>query len=116
MTNPIVHVEWSTNTPDDWKTFLTEWLGWQFQSFAPNYWMAFPSEGGVSVGLFHNEQAQAGGSPNVSVRVDDINEMVTKATRLGGSVAVPVTSMGPMGSFAFVKTPDGNLIGLQQIS
>ncbi len=116
MSNPIVHVEWGTTQLDGLRAFLSELFGWQFQSFAPNYWMAFPVEGGVGVGLFHNEQCSPGGTPNVSVQVDDINAMVAKAESLGGSIAVPVTSMGQMGSFAFVKAPDGNLIGLQQLS
>jgi predicted enzyme related to lactoylglutathione lyase len=35
-----------------------------------------------------------------------------KAKALGGEVAVPKTTIPGMGSFAFVKAPDGNLIGL----
>jgi predicted enzyme related to lactoylglutathione lyase len=39
---------------------------------------------------------------------------VEKAQALGGGVAVPKTTIPDMGSFVFVKAPDGNLIGLHE--
>jgi len=43
--------------------------------------------------------------------VVSIDACFEKAKALGGEAAVPRTSMG-IGSFAFVKAPDGNLMGL----
>ncbi len=57
---------------------------------------------------------RAGGSPNVSVRVADLDAILVKAETLGGKVVVPKTPMGA-GAFAFIAAPDGNLIGLQML-
>jgi predicted enzyme related to lactoylglutathione lyase len=62
----------------------------------------------------HSDQMRAGGSPNASIQVTDLDAILASARELGGAVAVPRTAMGN-GSFAFISAPDGNLIGLQQI-
>lgn len=110
----ICHVEWGTPEPAVLEKFLTELLGWQFQAVMPTYLMYLPSDGSVSVGIMQSDQAKAGGTPNVSVRVTDIDSALAKAEVLGGKIAVPKTMMGN-GAFAFVAAPDGNLIGLHQI-
>jgi len=115
MTIPFIcHVEWGTPDPDVLQKFLTQLFGWEFQSFAPNYMIYLPAEGGVSVGIMQSDQMRAGGSPNASVCVLDLAAMLAKAEELGGNVVVPKTQMGT-GAFAFVTAPDGNLIGLQSV-
>lgn len=115
MSTPFVcHVEWATSQPAVLEKFLVDLFGWQFQSFAPNYFIYLPNDGGISVGIMQLEQVQAGGTPNVSVRVIDIDAALVKAEQLGGKVVVPKTMMGE-GAFAFIAAPDGNIIGLQKI-
>ena len=115
MSTPFVcHVEWGTKNPAALEKFLAGLFGWQFQPFAPNYQMYLPSDGSISVGILQSEHVQAGGTPNVSIRVTDMDAALAKAEALGGKVMVPKTLMGG-GSFAFVAAPDGNLIGLQQM-
>jgi predicted enzyme related to lactoylglutathione lyase len=115
MSTPFVcHVEWGSPDPAVLEKFLSQLFGWQFQSFAPNYLMYLPADGATSVGIWQSDQVKPGGTPNVSVRVLDMDAMLAKAEELGGKVAVPKTMMGT-GSFAFVAAPEGNLIGLQQI-
>jgi hypothetical protein len=116
MSTPFVcHAEWGTHDPAALEKFLTQLFGWQFQAFAPNYLMYLPSEGDISVGILQSEQMRAGGSPSVSIRVDDMDAMLRRAEELGGKVVVPKAPLGG-GSFAFVAAPDGNLIGLQKIT
>lgn len=115
MSIPFVcHVEWASKDPGALEKFLTELFGWQFQTFAPSYWMYLPADDSISVGIMQSEHAQAGGTPNVSIRVMDMDTALAKAEALGGAVAVPKTMMGS-GAFACVAAPDGNLIGLQQL-
>jgi predicted enzyme related to lactoylglutathione lyase len=115
MSTPFIcHVEWGTPDPTVLEKFLTQLFNWQFQVFAPNYIMYIPSDGGISVGIMQSNQAKAGGTPNVSIRVVDMDSILAKAEGLGGKIVVPKTPMGN-GSFAFVAAPDGNLIGLQTI-
>ena len=115
MTTPFVcHVEWGTPDPDALQKFLNQLFGWEFHAFTPEYLMYMPAEGGISVGIMKSDGMRAGGSPNASVRVNDIDAVMAKAESLGGKVVVPRTQMGT-GAFAFVAAPDGNLIGLQMI-
>ena len=115
MSTPFVcHVEWGTKDPAALEKFLAGLFGWQFQPFAPNYMIYLPSDGSISVGIMLSDQVQVGGTPNVSIRVTDMDAMLTKAEEFGGKVMVPKTSMSSS-SFAFVAAPDGNLIGLQQM-
>ena len=115
MSTPFIcHVEWGTPDPDSLQKFLNRLFGWDFQAFAPNYLIYMPADGGVSVGINKSDQLQAGGSPNASIRVLDLDAMLAKAEELGGKVVVPKTTMGN-GAFAFITAPDGNLIGLQQV-
>jgi uncharacterized protein len=115
MSTPFVcHVEWSTPDPAVLEKFLMQLFNWKFQTFAPNYLMYIPHEGGISVGILQSDQARAGGTPNVSIRVVDMDSFLAKAEELGGKIVVPNTPMGD-GSFAFVAAPDGNLIGLQKL-
>lgn len=115
MSTPFVcHVEWATKNPTELESFLTQLFGWHFQPFAPNYLIYLPDDGSTSVGILQSEHVQAGGTPNVSVRVVEMDAMLAKAEELGGKVIVPKTEMGS-GSFAFVCAPDGNIIGLQKI-
>ena len=114
MVTPFVcHVEWGTPDPSVLQQFLTQLFDWQFQSFAPNYLIYTPSDSGISVGILQSDQARPGGTPNVSIRVVDLEAILAKAEALNGKIVVPVTPMGS-GFFAFVAAPDGNLIGLQQ--
>jgi predicted enzyme related to lactoylglutathione lyase len=115
MTTPFIcHVEWGTTDPAALQKFLNQLFGWEFQSFSPNYLIYMPADGGVSVGIMQSDQMRSGGSPNVSVRVIDLDAMLAKAEEFGGKVVVPKTQMGN-GAFAFIAAPDGNLIGLQKV-
>ena len=109
----ITHVEWATTQLPQLKDFLTGLFGWEFQPFGEGYFHYNAPDGGVSIGLMHNERAQmAGGTPNVYIDVASIEACFEKAKALGGEVVVPKTSIPGMGSFGFVGAPDGNLIGL----
>ena len=93
--------------------FLSSLFSWKFEAFAPGYLMSLPATA-ESVGIMQSDKVHAGGTPNVSIRVDDMDGILAKAVGLGGKIVVPKTPMGE-GSFAFVAAPDGNLIGLQKL-
>jgi predicted enzyme related to lactoylglutathione lyase len=115
--NIVTHVEWDTTDHIGLKDFLSGVFGWQFEPFGDTYFMHRAGREGVSVGVNKNEHAQiGGGTPNVYVDVKSIDEIFAKARSLGGGVAVPKTLIEGMGSYAFVKAPDGNLIGLFEVN
>jgi uncharacterized protein len=115
MNTPFIcHVEWGTSDPESLQKFLNQLFGWEFHPFTPDYLIYLPEGEGVSVGINKSIEMHAGESPNASVRVTDIDAVMAKAESLGGKVVVPKTQMGT-GAFAYIKAPDGNLIGLQMI-
>lgn len=112
-TNVVTHIEWDTADHVKLKDFLSGLFGWQFTPYGDNYFITDDTLTGVSVGVNRSERPQtAGGSPGVYVTVKSIDETLTKAKSLGGSVAVPKSPIPGMGSYAVAKAPDGNLIGL----
>ncbi len=110
----ICHIEWGTPNPAMLEKFLTQLFSWQFQTFASNDLIYVPADAGASVGIIQSDQMQAGGSPNASRRVIDMESMLAKAEELGAKIVVPKTPIGD-GSFAFIAAPDGSLIGLQNL-
>lgn len=113
MAFTINHVEWDAHDPIALKDFLSGVFGWQFGPFGENYFVTDAQQTGVTVGVNKNPRAIVGnGTPNVYIDVVSIDDTFAKAKARGGDIAVPKTQMGPMGSFAFIKAPDGNLIGL----
>ena len=115
MTTPFIcHIEWGTPDPAMLEKFLTQLFSWQFQTFAHQDLIYVPANGDASVGMIQSDQMLAGGSPNASRRVTDMESVLAKAEELGAKIVVPKTPMGD-GSFAFIAAPDGSLIGLQNL-
>jgi predicted enzyme related to lactoylglutathione lyase len=112
-TNVVTHVEWDTSDPTGLKDFLCGVFGWQFAPFGETYFVTDSRQTGIGVGVNKNVRAQiGGGTPNVYIDVESIEATLARAQSLGGSTAVPKTEIPGMGSYAFIKAPDGNLIGL----
>jgi len=102
MAFTINHVKWEPN-PSGLKDFLSGVFGWQFAPFGENYFVTEAQQTGATVGVNKNPRANGGnGTPSVYIDVTCMPE----------TFAIPQTVMGPLGSFGFIKAPDGNLIGL----
>ena len=115
--NAITHVEWQSKDYKGLAKFITDLFGIKFDPFGEGYMFYTPgTTDGVSIGINQDTHgATAGGTPNVYLTVKSLDDTLAKAQKLGGTVAVPKTVIaGDMGAFAFVKAPDGNLIGLHE--
>ena len=115
MSVPSVnHVEWMTSDHHALIEFMHELFGWEFQPFGPDYSLYSPEGDKATVGVGRRDGLTAGsGTPNVVIEVDSIDATLEKATALGGEAVVPKTLISPeIGSSAYVKAPDGNIIGL----
>jgi uncharacterized protein len=51
---------------------------------------------------------------SLTVEVPDFDDYVKGAVSTGGSVALPAEDMPGIGRLAYIKDPDGNLLGLLQ--
>jgi predicted enzyme related to lactoylglutathione lyase len=50
--------------------------------------------------------------PVVTIEVDSIDDSLKKVEAAGGSVVTPRADMGGMGSYAYFKDSEGNVLGL----
>lgn len=53
-------------------------------------------------------------APTIAAIVQDLDKSLEKIKAAGGSVLMPKTEVGGMGWYAYVKDPEGNVIGVWQ--
>jgi predicted enzyme related to lactoylglutathione lyase len=92
-------------------------FGWEFESFEAydsDYWTIKGEDTGVGGALvLDRERKPKGSAAIIFVAVDDLDHAVQKVLQLeGGVVKWPALITESAGSFAIVKDPDGNSIGL----
>ena len=114
MPHPIVHAEIRSADPDATRVFFGELFGWTYprEGEFPGYTFV---DTGVPDSLFTAISPLQGDDDLVTffVGVDDINETLAQAMRLGGRVVQePVTVPGV--SFALIADPLGHIVGLAQ--
>jgi predicted enzyme related to lactoylglutathione lyase len=125
-----VHFEIHAVDPEAMATFYTAVFGWRIKRWgdAP-YWLVTTGDGDPTGGSPHSEPGIDGGllpRPGGSAPIDGqpVNAFVVtidvpgcqayvdRALAAGGSIALPVTPMPGIGLLAYVKDPDGNILGL----
>jgi len=103
--------------------FYTQLFGWKFQPWGNgSYWLieTGPSaEAGINGGLVprHGASPSEGAAVNAyvcTVHVQSVDEAMSKAFALGGTLALPKMAVPTVGWLAYVKDPDGNILGLMQ--
>ena len=120
----LVHFEIHAADPDRAARFYTDLLGWKFQKWdGPVEYTSIVTgeEGrpGINGGLVKRmgpppADGQAVNAFVCAVDVDDVDRYVGKAVEIGGSVAVPKMPIPGVGWLAYVKDPEGNLLGMFQ--
>jgi uncharacterized protein len=126
-----VHFEIHATDPAAVRTFYENLLGWRFRQWGDiPYWIVTTGDGDPIAGKPHSEPGVDGGllprrgdAPGegqpvnayvMTVEVPDCDGYVEKAVATGGSVALPAEDMPGIGRLAYIKDPDGNLLGLLQ--
>jgi predicted enzyme related to lactoylglutathione lyase len=126
MPRPI-HFEIHTSDATRAIAFYEGLFGWRFHKWdgPMPYWIVdtadagAPDEPGINGGMVQ----RMGGAPVegaavnawvCTVGVDAVDARVASAQRLGGTVAVPKMAVPGIGWLAYVKDPDGNILGLMQ--
>ncbi|HEX2073326.1 MAG TPA: VOC family protein [Geodermatophilus sp.] len=121
MSGRVVHFEIPFEDGDRAKRFYAEAFGWQVHDMPE---MAYtlvtsgpsgdegPSEPGfINGGMMAREGSPSTG-PVIVVDVDSIDRALKTVGELGGSTVTPKMAVGDMGFAAYVKDPEGNVIGL----
>jgi uncharacterized protein len=123
MTNRISLVDLTVTDLDAAKAFYNSVFTLELKMEMPNY--PLYSTGGADLGLIlhgADEGTDADGinvvgRPTVNVAVDDIDAVLARVTAAGGKTLVLKTEIAPgIGHFAFFADPDGNILGLNQLS
>jgi predicted enzyme related to lactoylglutathione lyase len=126
-----VHFEIHASDPKASAAFYESVLGWRIQQWGENpYWMVITGDGDPMAGKPHTIPGidggllpRRGGPPEegqpvnafvLTIEVPDCDGYVEKALASGGSVALPADDMPGVGRLAYVKDPDGNILGLLQ--
>lgn len=119
----VIHFEIHATEPQRLIAFYEQLLGWKFSVWGDfPYWLVDtgPQEApGINGGLVQRQgpPAPAGQGVNAfvcTVDVADVEAASARAVELGGSVAVPRMAIPGVGWLAYVKDPDGNLLGMMQ--
>jgi predicted enzyme related to lactoylglutathione lyase len=92
-------------------SFYGELFGWRLQRASDGYTMIDTQAGsGINGGIGRSGD----GTPWISFYADaeDPQAVLDRAESLGGATVVPVTEIPGAGTFAMLKDPDGNLVGV----
>jgi predicted enzyme related to lactoylglutathione lyase len=121
MNGRVVHFEIPYDDGDRARGFYRDAFGWQVQEMpGMSYTLVNsgpssdqgPTESGfINGGMMARQESPAPG-PIVVVDVDSIDTALRRVEELGGSTVVPKQPVGEMGFAAYVRDPEGNVVGL----
>jgi predicted enzyme related to lactoylglutathione lyase len=118
-----VHFEIHASNPQQLVDFYADLFGWSFHKWeGAEYWLISTGDKekpGVDGGLVQRRGPAAveGAAVNafvVTVDVADLDGDLAKAMASGGSMAVPKMPIPGVGWLAYIKDPDGNILGMMQ--
>lgn len=119
----VVHFEIHASRPQVAIEFYSGLFGWTFTSMQGfEYWVietGAAGQAGINGGLVPRRGAaplegQAVNAFVCTVQVDSVDASLARSASLGGTLAVPKMPIPGVGWLAYVKDPDGNILGLMQ--
>jgi hypothetical protein len=121
MSGRVVHFEIPYDDGDRTRGFYREAFGWQLQEMPEIAYTLVtsgpsgdqgPAETGfINGGMMARKDSPSAG-PIVVIEVDSIDATLARVDELGGATVQPKETVGDMGFAAYVKDPDGNVVGL----
>jgi predicted enzyme related to lactoylglutathione lyase len=121
MSGRVVHFELPFDDGDRARGFYKEAFGWQLQEMPDMAYTLVTSgpsgdQGPTEAGFINGGMwARVGGpstAPVIVVDVESIDVALERIGELGGSTVTPKMPVGDMGFAAYVRDPEGNVIGL----
>jgi predicted enzyme related to lactoylglutathione lyase len=109
--NPIVHVEIGCRDGGKTREFFSRLFDWEISGPEGGFMIDAGGPGGVTGHIA--ELAEEWGSYQIFyVQVEDLEASLAKAEELGGKTLVPPVELPGRGSFAWLASPEGNVVGL----
>ncbi len=115
MPNALVWNELQTRDIDAAKAFYTAVFDWAYD-VDPNGYVSFKSDERAHAGMMQIDDSWGDVPPNWSIyfMVEDTAAMAEKVKALGGTLLVPPTPAGDIGTFAAVQDPQGGAFSVMQ--
>lgn len=119
----VVHFEIHGGDPERLVAFYGDLFGWQIAKWEGpmDYWLVTTGTGepGIDGAIMRRQGSApaAGQAVNAyvcTVSVDDLDDTMERAGRLGAQVALPRMAVPGIGYLAYVRDPDENILGLMQ--
>lgn len=119
----VIHFEIHASDPQQLIAFYGELFGWHFQQWGTQaYWLirtGADDAPGINGGLLPRRGASAVEGQPVNayvctVDVSSVEAAVDRAVALNGSIALPRMPIPGVGWLAYVKDPDGNILGVME--
>lgn len=109
MPNPVTHWQILTKKPQELEKFYAALFGWSFSADNPLGYktVATASEEGIGGGMWPISPNEGHSMVQLFIRVEDVNEMVSKAEQLGAKVVIPIQKLPGGDEMAVVVDPDG---------
>lgn len=112
----IVHFEIPVDEPDRASAFYRDALGWEVSGYGDEqYWLVragADDEPGANGALIARGEVHQ--SPVVIAGVDDLDDALGRVQDVGGLVVQGRSAIPGIGWSAYVRDPEGNVIGLFQ--
>jgi hypothetical protein len=109
----IAHIEIPVKDTDKSADFYSKLFGWDFRPFGRGYHL-YNTHKGFTVGLRKADNIATGDTTIFHLRINDIDNYLTRSMELGGDIYRGKTIIPAMGHYALIKDIDGNIIGLFQ--
>ncbi|TMK76435.1 MAG: VOC family protein [Actinobacteria bacterium] len=113
MGNPVTWFEVIGTNAEQSAKFYSEVFGWSVDHFPEMNYHIFDTQSGTGIPGAAGE-VREGQAPYSIVYIEnpDIDALLAKTQKAGATVVMPVTEIPNMVTFAHIKDPFGNLIGL----
>ena len=111
MPNPVVHFEIGCRDTAESAKFYSSLFGWTTAQMGPALMIDTGSDQGIR-GHFTALDHEPHRYTIFYVHVDDIDAYIAKCTELGGKTVVPRVDIPGSGSFAWIRDPNDNIVGL----
>jgi predicted enzyme related to lactoylglutathione lyase len=120
----LLRFEIHASQPQRLIDFYTAVLGWSFSRVEPDGWWKIHTDplgtSDISAGLVQRPGAAPGNAPVLSAfictfAVDSLDATLARALDLGAEPALPKLAVPRVGWLAYIKDPEGNVLGLMQL-
>jgi predicted enzyme related to lactoylglutathione lyase len=120
----LVHFEIHASDPERLLAFYRTLFGWQFQKWSGpmEYWLITTGPGtepGIDGGLLRRRgptptEGQPVNAFVCTVDVPSVDAALAAVAGAGGSIALPKAAVPGVGWLAYLKDPEGNILGIMQ--